>query len=224
MKRTTASIVLVASMALVLVVLVAWTRGATTDAGANLDGAPVTVSPAAQPTAEPSAAPPATTGPPAAPSTTVEQVTLAQPRQLIVPAIGVDSPIVAVGLEADGSMEIPGASEAGWYKYGPRPGEYDGSSVIAAHVDFNGSKGVFFDLRRLEIGAEITVVDDRGERHSYTVTERFQVDKSSLPTQELFRIDGPQTLTLITCGGIFDSSERSYVDNIVVRATPVIGR
>lgn len=212
--------ILVASVTLVIVVLVAWSSGATSDGGADLDGASVTVAPrAATPTTVRPETSAATTTP--GPTTTVQQVTLAEPRRLTVPSIGIDAPVVPVGLEADGSMEIPGVSEAGWYKYGPRPGEYDGSSVIAAHVDYNGRAGVFFELRRLAVGAEIVVLDDRGMEHRYTVSERFQVDKGKLPTDELFRIDGPETLTLITCGGIFDRSARSYVDNIVVRAVPI---
>jgi sortase (surface protein transpeptidase) len=130
----------------------------------------------------------------------------------------VDSPVVPVGLEPDGTMEIPGVSEAGWFEPGARPGAPFGSAVIAAHVDYGGTAGVFFDLRILEIGSEVTVTDDAGEPLTYVVTERFQVDKQELPVDELFRPGGAPTLTLITCGGAFDTGERSYQDNIVVRA------
>ncbi len=55
------------------------------------------------------------------------------------------------------------------------------------------------------------------------MNERLQVDKDELPTQELFRVTGTPTLTLITCGGSFDRSVRHYEDNIVVRAVPLPG-
>ena len=130
------------------------------------------------------------------------------------------SEVIPVGLEPNGEMEVPPASQAGWYFYGPRPGETDGTAVIAAHVDFGGERGVFFDLRSLQVGEEVAVTDEAGGVHRYRVTERYQVDKDELPIEQIFVADGPPGLTLITCGGSFDSSARSYQDNIVVRAVP----
>jgi sortase (surface protein transpeptidase) len=80
---------------------------------------------------------------------------------------------------------------------------------------------VFFDLRSLAEGDEVSVTGPDGAERRFRVTERFQVDKDSLPVEELFRTTGEPTLTLITCGGIFDRSIRHYEDNIVVRAVPV---
>ena len=145
----------------------------------------------------------------------------ALPRSLSIPSLGVESPIVPVGLEPDGAMQIPGAAEAGWYLPGRLPGAATGSAVIAAHVDYEGEPGVFIDLRRIEEGSEVVVTDEDGTVHRFTVTERFQVDKDELPTAELFRSGGDPVLTLVTCGGAFDPGDRSYSDNIVVRAVPV---
>lgn len=158
-----------------------------------------------------------------APSPTTPPTTVPQPgtpRTISIPSLGVESPVVTVGLEDDGAMEVPGASDAGWYRHGPLPGSPTGNSVIAAHVDFNGERGVFFDVRNLEVGEEVAVADDRGMTHRFVVTERYQVDKDELPIEQLFVNDGPPGLTLITCGGEYDSSERHYDDNIVVRAVP----
>lgn len=145
-----------------------------------------------------------------------------EPNRLRIPALGVDAPVVAVGLEPDGSMEIPGATEVGWYEPTQvRPGDPAGSAVLAAHVDYQGQRGVFFDLRSLSEGEEITVVGPDGAERRFRVTSRFQVAKDDLPVEELFRTAGDPALTLITCGGIFDRSDRHYEDNIVVRATPI---
>ncbi len=143
------------------------------------------------------------------------------PQRIMIPALDVDAPVIGVGLKPDRSMEIPGAREAGWYEPGPLPGETTGSAVIAGHVDHNKAPGVFLELRRLAIGDQIAIVDANGYRHGYLVSERFQVTKEQLPTGELFRRDGPPVLTLITCGGAFDNSKRSYDDNIVIRAIAV---
>ncbi len=150
-------------------------------------------------------------------------VTPTSPQRLVIPALGVDAAIVAVGLEPDGSMEIPGAAEAGWYHYGPRPGDPTGSAVLAGHVDHNRTAGVFVELRRLGIGEEIEVTDRDGVMRRFRVTERFQVDKDELPGPELFRTTGDPVLTLITCGGRFNRKSRHYADNIVIRATPILG-
>lgn len=163
-----------------------------------------------------------TTAPPTTEATTTT-TTLPpmQPGRLRIPAIGVDAPIVPVGLNPDGSMEVPPATEVGWYELGVEPGSPEGSAVLAAHVDYAGQRGAFFDLRSLPEGAEVLVSDAEGRELRYVVDVRTQVDKDALPVEELFRSNGAPTLTLITCGGAFDSSARSYQDNIVLRASPV---
>lgn len=59
-----------------------------------------------------------------------------------------DAPIHAVGVEPDGSMEIPDdVSRIGWYEYGPAPGDATGSAVLTAHIDSRTQgRGVFYDL------------------------------------------------------------------------------
>ncbi len=142
------------------------------------------------------------------------------PVQIAIPDLGVDSPVVQVGLEDDGSMGLPGASEAGWYQYGQRPGQPQGSAVIAAHVDYNKKPGVFLKLNQLPVGAQVIVTDDAGVARPFVITERFQVEKGELPTEELFRAQGEPVLTLVTCGGSFSKARHSYADNIVLRAVP----
>ena len=150
-----------------------------------------------------------------------EPVLPAVPTGLSIPSLGVLAPVVPVGLAEDRSMQIPGVSEAGWYLPGRAPGSPTGSAVIAAHVDFNERPGVFFELRGIQPGAEVVVTDAAGGTHRFVVTERTQVAKDRVPMQELFRTGGDPVLTLVTCGGAFDSGARSYSDNIIVRAVPV---
>ena len=57
------------------------------------------------------------------------------PIRVQIPAIGVDSELMELGLQADGTMEVPpGGFPAGWYTGAPTPGEL-GPAVIAGHVD-----------------------------------------------------------------------------------------
>lgn len=201
-----ARILIVASLAMLAGVLVALAAWPSSEPRSDL--------------AQVAAAPPTT----ASTSTTVPSTTTTvapqPPARLRIPSIGVDAPVVPVGLEADGSMEIPGATEVGWYEPGVRPGSTQGSAVLAAHVDYGGQPGAFFDLRSLPEGAEVFVVGPDGHELRFVVDGRLQVDKEELPVEELFRSAGPPTLTLITCGGSFDRSARHYDDNIVVRAAP----
>ncbi len=212
MTRRMASIVMAISVVALLVAGAWFLRG--TDPSADLIGAPATT------TSSTTTSSSTTT----LPTTTAAPVTAAPPATPVtlgIPALGVDATVVPVGLEPSGEMEVPPATEAGWYLYGPRPGAPMGTAVIAAHVDYGGRRGVFFDLRSLQVGAEVTVGDAAGVQHRFVVTERFQVDKDELPIEQIFVAEGEPGLTLITCGGVFDRGVRSYADNIVVRAVPV---
>jgi LPXTG-site transpeptidase (sortase) family protein len=143
------------------------------------------------------------------------------PASISIPALHLDAVVVPVGIEDEGAMEIPGAVEAGWYRFGPKPGARFGSAVIAGHVDHRKTPGVFIELRRLDIGAEVSVTDVAGDTYRYIVIERYQVNKHELPVKTIFRRNGEPVLTLITCGGEFDRNARSYDDNIVITAVPL---
>lgn len=146
----------------------------------------------------------------------------ADPVRLEIDVLGVDAPVIAVGLDPDGAMEIPDdVDEVGWYALGVRPGEA-GSAVLAGHVDSRAQgRGAFFDLGRLDVDDGLVTVHADGARRAWAVVARRQYPKGELPVDELFVRGGSTTqLVLITCGGAFDASARSYLDNIVVYATP----
>ena len=92
--------------------------------------------------------------------------------------------------------------------------------MLAAHIAYDGVDGVFRRLTDLDGGEEIRIGFGDGTTRRFEVTERVQYDKDELPVDELFDRSVDPVLTLITCGGSFDSSNRSYEDNIVVRAVP----
>jgi LPXTG-site transpeptidase (sortase) family protein len=142
------------------------------------------------------------------------------PVSIAIPAIGVDVPIRAVGLEADGQLQIPDETEVGWYGLGSSPGE-PGSSVLAGHVSWNRTTGPFFRLAEVEPGATIDVGLADGGTRTYAVVERAQYPKRELPADRIWAADGPETLVLITCGGAFNPDIHRYADNVVVYAVPV---
>ena len=145
-----------------------------------------------------------------------------QPVHLRIDSIGVSAPIVPAGVEQDtGLMEVPeNVDEVAWYRHGPKPGQ-SGSAVLAAHVDLAGEgPGVFFDLGDIEPGDRIVVEFDDGTAQWFTVKARTIYLKDELPLDAIFTRDGEPTLTLVTCGGAFDASARSYDSNVVAYAAP----
>jgi len=149
------------------------------------------------------------------------------PLQVRIGAISVDAPIVSVGLEDDGAMEIPErVAEIGWYDpddLGVAPG-VTGTAVLAGHVDSRTQgRGALYDLRSLRVGETIEIDLSDGRTQRWRITDVIQYPKDVLPYDELFVWSGPPRLALITCGGEFDRTARSYTDNIVVYAEPLDG-
>jgi LPXTG-site transpeptidase (sortase) family protein len=144
-----------------------------------------------------------------------------QPSRVRIPALAIDAPVAALGVAPSGEMGVPtDASTVAWYEYGPSPGQR-GSAVLAAHVDYNGRTGVFFRLADLRPGDKVDVEFLAGGSRTFVVRQRASVAKRALPVDTLFRRTGRPTLTLITCGGEFDATTRSYRSNVVVEAIPL---
>jgi sortase (surface protein transpeptidase) len=136
-----------------------------------------------------------------------------------IPAIGVDSRIVNIGVDATGALIPPATTEVtGWFRAGPVPGAI-GPALLAGHVDSRAGPGVFFRLTELRPGDVVTV--DRADHTSvsFVVDSSTRVSKTAFPTDLVYSPKPVAMLRLITCGGSFDSSVRSYRDNIIVNAT-----
>jgi len=93
--------------------------------------------------------------------------------------------------------------------------------VIAGHIAFDNVAGVFAALDQLVVGDRVVVHYSSGGQKIFKVEETTYYDKESLPIDDLFSRTGEPTLTLITCGGSFNSSLASYEGNVVVRAIPL---
>jgi hypothetical protein len=143
------------------------------------------------------------------------------PERIVIPAIGVDADVIDLGLEDDGSMEVPtDFSQTGWFDRGPKPGRV-GPAVIAGHVDDRTGPAVFFRLAELEPGDLIEVHGEDGEIVVFAVRESEQHPKDAFPTEEVYAGTPGSELRLITCGGAFDRDARSYRDNFIVYAERV---
>jgi len=155
---------------------------------------------------------------PAAPAATPAPMARSTPVRVQIPAIGVDSTLMQLGLQADGSLQVPPSGfPAGWYTGAPTPGEL-GPAILAGHVDWGGQPGVFSRLRELAPDAQVTITRQDGSTAVFRVTQVNQYPKDKFPTNMVYGdLDHPG-LRLITCGGTFDPQTRNYEDNIVAFA------
>lgn len=192
---------------------------------------PVAVSPstASSTTPSPGISPPGSTtsGPtPRAATPSVHGPILARsiPTRLTVPAIGVNSTLKQIGLTKDGHIQTPPLvrdSHAYWLDVSPAPGQL-GPATIIGHVDSAAyGPGVFFDLGKLRQHDTIEVTRADGTVAVFEVTHVNEYKKTGFPTDAVYGNTDHAALRLITCGGVFDSSERSYESNIVVYAALV---
>ncbi len=148
----------------------------------------------------------------------VELMPESTPVRLQVPSIGVDTGLMDLGLQPDGTMDVPpDGALAGWYTKAPTPGEI-GPAIIAAHVDWNGQPGVFYNLDQLKPGDEASVQRQDGTTAIFQITRVEQYPKDNFPTDTVYGNLDHAGLRLITCGGDFDQRARSYEDNIIAYA------
>lgn len=145
-----------------------------------------------------------------------------EPVHLAIPAIGVDSALIPLGLNPDGTIAVPPlgrTAPAGWYRYLATPGEI-GPAVILGHVDSaREGPAVFFRLSELRAGDPITVRRADGRTAVFTVTRVEGYLKEAFPTETVYGgLDHP-ALRLVTCGGTYDKIRRQYRGNVVAYAT-----
>jgi hypothetical protein len=162
-------------------------------------------------------------------STTTQGPALARslPISISIPAIGVRSRLLYVGLNPDGTIQVPPlndpplTNEAAWYKYSPTPGQ-PGPSVIEGHVDSRrGGPSVFFRLGALKPGDLVDVTLADGQVAVFAITGVRLYPKGQFPTSTVYGNVDYAGLRLITCGGSFDERSHSYTSNIVAFASLV---
>jgi hypothetical protein len=143
------------------------------------------------------------------------------PVALTIPAIGVRTSLIDLGLTASGALQVPSSTAvAGWYTGSPRPGAI-GPAVIAGHIDSHVGPGVFFHLSQLRPGDPVYVRRADGTLAVFRVTAVWSYAKDRFPTLAVYGPTPDAELRLITCGGTFDPQLRSYLNNTVVYAVQV---
>ncbi len=145
----------------------------------------------------------------------------AAPVSLTIPAIGVHTRLIRLGVTAQGTLQVPTSTTvAGWYTGSPRPGEI-GSSVIAGHIDSYRGPGIFYRLSELRPGERIYVRRADRSLAVFSVYAVREYPKDHFPTGRVYGPAPDAELHLITCGGSFDYTTHSYLSNVVVYSTQV---
>ena len=144
------------------------------------------------------------------------------PVSVDIPAIGVDSKLLHLGVNSDGTVRVPSLytrpNQAAWFKYSAAPGQI-GTSVIEGHLDGYHGPAVFFRLGALRPGDRINVTLADGITAIFRVTGVRQYPKSRFPARAVYGTTGHAALHLITCGGAFDHATGHYLSSTVVFAS-----
>jgi Sortase domain len=144
------------------------------------------------------------------------------PVSVDIPAIGVSSGLLHLGVTAEGAIQVPSipaqAAEAAWYEYSVTPGQI-GASVIEGHVDSYQGPAVFFRLGALRPGDTVKVGLADGITAVFRVTGVRRYLKSSFPAAAVYGATDYAALRLITCGGAFDYATGHYLSSVVVFAS-----
>ncbi|GAA3854682.1 class F sortase [Streptomyces lacrimifluminis] len=141
------------------------------------------------------------------------------PLRIRIPAIGVNAPLMGLGLTPTGSLDVPPAERedlAGWYEAGTAPGE-TGTAIVAGHVDNADGPSVFYRLGALKKGGAIEVERRDGSTALFTVDAVEVYDTKDFPDEKVYGAAKRAELRVITCGGGYTPGS-GYDGNVVVFA------
>ncbi|HJP41685.1 MAG TPA: class F sortase [Dehalococcoidia bacterium] len=140
-------------------------------------------------------------------------------ERLIIPEALVDAPLIVLGFDISGFLEIPySPTQVGWYDFTGKPG-FGSNAVFTGHIDYvNYGPAVFWNLKDLMIGDEIQVrlIDGILLRYEVVSTEKLHV--SDIEMDVVLAPTVEEHVTIISCSGIWEELGGGYSHRIIVRA------
>ena len=134
-----------------------------------------------------------------------------------LPRFGVAAPIVKVGVDTTGHMVVPrNAREVGWLDQGPFPGDTQ-NAVLAGHIRYSGVPGSFGRLTQMAPG-DTVIVELDGRRWEFRVTWMCLFDRNTPLAAKIMGYTEVPSVTLISCGGVFDRAAGTHNKRVAVRA------
>lgn len=93
-----------------------------------------------------------------------------------------------------------------------------GVAVVVPTLGEQEQSGPLYRLQELAVGHVVEIHRSDGMVARFRVTEAKMVEKDAFPTAEVYGPTEEPTLRLITCGGLFDPTAKSYEGNLLVFA------
>ena len=141
-----------------------------------------------------------------------------KPRILIIPKINLKARIFEVGLTAGNAVDTTkGIYDVGWYTGSSIPGQ-NGAAFLDGHVSGPNNEGIFYGLKKLNIGDEIAVEMGDGKKYTFVVqkTEEQKLEEVDM-AKVLQPIDqNTPGLNLMTCSGKFNKAEDTFANRYIV--------
>lgn len=169
--------------------------------------------------APPSGRPVPSGGRPVTPTTQpVLALAASPPRTLRIPELGIDTSLIRLGLNPDGTVGVPPApDQVGWFDGSPTPGQL-GPSTILGHVSWLGTPAEFYRIGTLKRGQTLSITREDASVATFTVQGVRSYPKNAFPTAAVYGNLPYAGLRLITCSGDYDANRHYFPDNLVVFA------
>lgn len=149
-----------------------------------------------------------------------------RPRFLSIEKLGIDrARVLEIGVTNSGRLQTPaGIYDVGWYNNSGKPGQGK-TLLIDGHNGGPTKEGVFKRLPELEIGDIIMVERGDGKHFRYQVVENEEVALAEADSKMQKMLTSPEpgreSLSLITCTGVWSQVQQTYLSRQFVRAVLV---
>ena len=149
-----------------------------------------------------------------------------RPRFLTIEKLGIDrARVLEIGLTNSGRLQTPaGIYDVGWYNASGKPGQGK-TLLIDGHNGGPTKEGVFKHLPELVEGDIIMIERGDGKHFKYRVVENEEValiDADSHMQKMLTSPEaGKESLSLITCTGVWSQVQQTYLSRQFLRAVLV---
>lgn len=135
---------------------------------------------------------------------------------VVLPTQGVRAPIVRVGVDTTGAMVVPrNARDIAWLDEGTLPGRTN-NIVLAGHIDYNGRIGSFAGLQSLRPG-DTVAVQMNGKVWAFEIKWGCLFDRNTTMASQIMGYTETPSITLISCGGVWDPSAGTHDKRVAVR-------
>jgi hypothetical protein len=152
----------------------------------------------------------------------VEYVPSGWPVTLVIPKMGISAHIENVNLELKNNLHAPWKwNEVAWNWIGPRPGE-GGHATIFGHLDSYCCPAIFWHLKYLIAGDQLTVVYPHNQSVRFRVMWQHDYANATIPYQWMYSTRGQRGLILATCSGDFHTDGSGYDHKLVVFARMIL--